>query len=142
MYRCNRCHEVFTEPDYRTTTYGEYYGAEDPYNQKLHIEVCPYCGEEENFSECADPDADEYRDDLILDIRDLDNYDKLDESDFDDIISDYVSGCYSYDEALEEAKKLIQDYLTEEEMMKESDDMKRKQDLKKIIITNTWDEEE
>lgn len=113
MYKCNKCGEYFNKPKYKTTTYGSYYGAEDPYNQTLDIAYCPYCDEENDFEECCENE--QYVEDLWKDIRKLDNYNKVLDSYFSYIVDDFRDDLYDYESALVACDDVIKDYMLEED---------------------------
>ena len=119
MYKCNSCGRFFDEPNYKTTTYGEYYGAEDPYRQTLLLALCPHCGEEDDMEECGENE--QYVDDLWKDIkvlkatRTFGSSFKMSDDYFDDIVYDFRNGLYDYDDALIACDQLIKEVMLEED---------------------------
>lgn len=55
MYKCSRCDEVFEEPIKIETTYEDFYGVANLFNNltTMRYDACPYCesGEFEDYIE-------------------------------------------------------------------------------------------
>ena len=43
---CKSCYSRFSEPKSIRTSYEDYYGIEGRGRTYLHLEVCPYCGDD------------------------------------------------------------------------------------------------
>lgn len=49
MYYCEHCGQEFEEPKIEKTTYEDFYGVGDQFQDKhdMNLEKCPYCGSDE-----------------------------------------------------------------------------------------------
>lgn len=52
MYRCNKCKEIFDEPETEKTSYEAYYGVCCQFSNStpLILYKCPMCNEENSYS--------------------------------------------------------------------------------------------
>lgn len=55
-YKCDACDTITDFPDVHKTTYGDWFGADDPKRTPLEIPKCPFCGELESLYELDDFD--------------------------------------------------------------------------------------
>lgn len=62
-FECDNCAAIFDEPEIRTTTYGRYFGAEDPGGTEYRYPVCPACGAEDvSETNITEEEIEMYRD--------------------------------------------------------------------------------
>ena len=59
MYRCERCGEIFDEPEINISTwYEEAWGV--PVKMEYGTKCCPFCGIEDEFEPYCEEEEDEY----------------------------------------------------------------------------------
>lgn len=56
MYQCNNCQRTFEEPEIENTTYENFYGVSNNFQNStpMELEVCPICGSDDISSVSED----------------------------------------------------------------------------------------
>ena len=111
MYRCGYCGRVFYDCSSHLVSSEGFCSVSPTMNRYC----CPYCGsDEDDLEEFEENEL--YLGKLLDTIRTMDNYKYVDDSIFNEVITDFRKGLLDFNEAIEQCQYEIEDFLKEQEI--------------------------